>query len=379
MSIIKDTDYKHWLGDLKSRIRRCQIKAAVAVNNELLHLYWDLGRDIAVRQMDSVWGSGFFAQLSKDLKTEFQDMTGFSATNLKYCKRFYLFYSQARLIRSQTDSELPDENHQVGNGLPVPIRQQLVDELENSLVFQIPWGHHVAIFTKCKSVEEAMFYVRQTVENGWSRDVLGLQLKSQLYHRQGKAISNFAVTLPEPMSDLAQQTLKDPYVFDFFTMTAPYQERDIEEQIIRHLTRFMLELGKGFAFVGRQYHLEIADNDYYVDLLFYHIRLKCYIVVELKNTKFIPEYAGKLNFYLSAVDSLLKQEDDKPTIGILLCRDKNNIEAEFALRDIHKPIGVSEFSLIEQLPEDLKSSLPTAEEFEEELNRLQNEPAPGPN
>jgi predicted nuclease of restriction endonuclease-like (RecB) superfamily len=216
-------------------------------------------------------------------------------------------------------------------------------------------------------VEEALFYVSQTIENGWSRDTLGLQLKSNLYQRTGKTISNFKHTLPEPLSDLAQQTFKDPYIFDFMTMAKPYHEKDIEQQLTQHITKFLLELGKGFAFVGKQYHLEIAENDYYLDLLFYHIKLKCYVVIELKNTKFMPEYAGKLNFYLSAVDTLVKEVDDKPTIGIILCRDKNNIEAEFALRDMNKPMGVSEFNFTEILPEELKSSLPTIEELENEL------------
>jgi predicted nuclease of restriction endonuclease-like (RecB) superfamily len=237
-------------------------------------------------------------------------------------------------------------------------------------VAQIPWGHHILLFTKIKDKNEAHFYIQQTIENNWSRDALALQIKTDLYNRNGKAISNFKKTLPEPLSDLAQQTLKDPYIFDFMTLATGYKEKDIEKQLIQHITKFLLELGKGFAFVGQQFHIEIAENDYYIDLLFYHIKLKCYVVIELKNTKFIPEYAGKLNFYLSAVDTIVKGNDDKPTIGILLCRDKNNIEAEFALRDINKPMGVSEFQITEILPESLKSSLPTIEEIENEFKNL---------
>ena len=229
------------------------------------------------------------------------------------------------------------------------------------------------IFTKSKDQAEAQFYIQQTIENGWSRDMLALQLKTDLYKRAGKGISNFQKTLPTALSELAKQTLKDPYVFDFIALTQPYVEKDIENQLVKHITKFLLELGKGFAFVGQQYHLEIAENDYYLDLLFYHVRLKCYVVIELKNTKFIPEYAGKLNFYLSAVDTLVKQKEDNPTIGILLCRDKNNIEAEFSLRDINKPMGVSEFQIIETLPDNLKSSLPTIEEIENEFMKLDNE------
>ncbi|RZL40696.1 MAG: DUF1016 family protein, partial [Pedobacter sp.] len=245
------------------------------------------------------------------------------------------------------------------------ISQQLVDQLK-----KIPWGHNILIFTKSKNSSEAEFYILQTLENNWGRETLALQIKSQLFERQGKAITNFKDTLPDVMSELAQQTLKDPYNFDFVAMTNSMKERDLEHQLVAQISKFLLELGKGFAFVGQQYHLEIANNDYYLDLLFYHIKLKCYVVIELKNTKFIPEYTGKMNFYLSAVDTLLKQEEDKPTIGILLCRDKNNIEAEFALRDINKPIGVSEFTFTEILPEELKSSLPSVEELEKELKIL---------
>lgn len=235
------------------------------------------------------------------------------------------------------------------------------------LVAQIPWGHNILIFTKLKQLDAALFYIQKTIENNWSRDVLGLQIKSGLYDRQGRSITNFSNTLPEPFSDLAQQTLKDPYIFDFLQLTEGYKEKDIENQLVNHIKQFLLELGKGFAFVGQQYSIEIAEKDYYIDLLFYHIKLKCYVVIELKNTAFVPEYAGKLNFYLSAIDSLVKENDDKPTIGILLCREKNNIEVEFALRDIHKPMGVSELELTQILPDNLKSDLPTIEELENKL------------
>ena len=215
--------------------------------------------------------------------------------------------------------------------------------------------------------------MEQTLEQGWSRDVLALQLKSGLYARAGKAVTNFSRTLPSPQSDLAQQTLKDPYTFDFMAMTEPFNELDVERQLTLHITQFLLELGKGFAFIGRQYNLEVAGNDYYIDLLFYHVTLKCYVVVELKNRKFIPEYAGKLNFYLSAVDTLLKRSDDQPTIGLLLCRDKNNIEVEFALRDMNKPMGVSEYTLVETLPDNLRGAMPTVEEIECDLQQLQQQ------
>lgn len=231
-------------------------------------------------------------------------------------------------------------------------------------------------FYKSKRLSGTNFYLQKTLENGWSRDILGLQLKSNLFSSLGASITNFDLTIPEPFSDLAQQTLKDPYVFDFLTLGSKAKELDIEIQLTQHITQFLLELGNGFAFIGRQYHLVVGDSDYYIDLLFYHVKLKCYVVIELKNSKFIPEYTGKLNFYLSAVDSILKTEDDRPTIGILLCRDKNNVEAEFALRDINKPMGISEFTITEMLPDDLKSNFPTIEEIENELRNLDNDVTP---
>ncbi len=334
--------YKKWLEELKSKLRSVQIKAILAVNSHLIEFYWEVGKMIA--EKETVWGAKLIEQVAQDLKKDFADMKGLSRSNLYYAKQFYLFYESQ-------------------------IVQQAVGQFEKHSFAQIPWGHNIMIFTKSNDIQEAQFYIQQCLENHWSRDVLALQIKSKLYTRVGKAISNFKETLPNPLSELAQQTLKDPYIFDFLTMAKPYHEKDIENQLVKHITKFLLELGKGFAFIGQQYHIEIAGNDYYIDLLFYHVRLKCYVVIELKNTKFIPEYAGKLNFYLSAVDTLIKQADDKPTIGILLCRDKNNIEAEFALRDINKPMGVSEFEITEILPDELKSSLPTIEEIENEFQK----------
>ncbi|WP_421795501.1 PDDEXK nuclease domain-containing protein [Haliscomenobacter sp.] len=350
---IMQLEYKNWLSDLKSRIRSVQAKAAVAANTALIAFYWELGKMIA--EKEHTWGDKLIEQLAKDLKEEFPEMKGFSRSNLSYAKQFYKFY-QTPIVQQAVGQLQSPENQFI--------------EPPQQLATKIPWGHNILIFSKSKDVEEAYFYIRATLENGWSRDILALQLKSQLYARQGKAISNFRETLPDPLSDLAQQTLKDPYIFDFLTMTKPYHEKDIERQLVTHITKFLLELGKGFAFVGQQYHLQVGETDYYIDLLFYHIKLKCYVVIELKNTKFMPEYAGKLNFYLSAVDSLVKSEADQPTIGILLCRDKNNFETEFALRDINKPMGVSEFQLTEILPDELKSSLPSIEEIENELKKL---------
>ena len=339
MSSLAPDGYESWIGGLKQRIQSAQQRASLSVNRELVLLYWHIGCDILERQQAQGWGAKIVAQLAKDLTAAFPDMKGFSRRNLLYMRSFAEKWPDAEFVQQA--------------------------------VAQIPWGHNILIITKSDSVTEARFYIEQTLEQGWSRDVLALQLKSNLYARTGKAVTNFTRTLPSPQSDLAQQTLKDPYTFDFMAMTAPFNELDVERQLTQHITQFLLELGKGFAFIGRQYHLEVAGNDYYIDLLFYHVTLKCYVVVELKNRKFIPEYAGKLNFYLSAVDSLLKRDDDQPTIGLLLCRDKNNIEVEFALRDMNKPMGVSEYTLVEALPDNLKGSLPTVEEIENDLQQLQ--------
>jgi len=357
-------EYQEWLKIIKQRVSSARLRVALAASSELIAFYYELGAQIADREARTQWGSGFIDAFSKDLRQTFPEIGGLSSKNLRYCRAFFRFYC-APAIWQQVVAKLPD----------TPLIG--VDSDLAALLARIPWGHNIQIFTKCSSVAEASFYLGQTQEQGWSRDVLALQLKSNLYARTGKAVTNFARTLPLPQSDLAQQTLKDPYTFDFMAMTAPFNELDVERQLTQHITQFLLELGKGFAFIGRQYHLEVAGNDYYIDLLFYHVTLKCYVVVELKNRKFIPEYAGKLNFYLSAVDSLLKRDDDQPTIGLLLCRDKNNIEVEFALRDMNKPMGVSEYTLVEALPDNLKGALPTVEEIENDLQQLQQQTGDG--
>jgi predicted nuclease of restriction endonuclease-like (RecB) superfamily len=353
-------DYQNWLKTIKQKIHATRMKVALAANGELIALYYEIGAQIVDRESHAQWGSGFIDAFSHDLRAAFPDLGGFSSKNLRYCRAFFRFYCDPA-IWQQAVAKLRDAPWA---GTETEL---------SALLASIPWGHTIQIFTKCGSVAEARFYIDQTLEQGWSRDVLALQLKSNLYARAGKAVTNFARTLPSPQSDLAQQTLKDPYTFDFMAMTAPFNERDVERQLTQHITQFLLELGKGFAFIGRQYPLEVAGNDYFIDLLFYHVTLKCYVVVELKNRKFIPEYAGKLNFYLSAVDSLLKRADDQPTIGLLLCRDKNNIEVEFSLRDMNKPMGVSEYTLVEALPDNLKGALPTVEEIENDLQKLQQQ------
>jgi predicted nuclease of restriction endonuclease-like (RecB) superfamily len=340
MNKITDTDYKKWILELKSKIRSTQIKAAMAVNSALIEFYWDLGKMIAEKQ--TVWGSKLIEQIANDLKAEFPDMEGLSSSNLKYCRRFYLFY--------QT---------QIG--------QQPVDQFEKQLFTKIPWGHNILIFTKSKDILEAQFYIQKTIENGWSRDILSLQIKSELFSRQGKSITNFSRTLPTNDSDLANQLLKDPYNFDFLTLTESYRERELENALVDNITKFLLELGSGFAYVGRQVPMMVGDKEFFIDLLFYHLKLRAYVIIELKATSFIPEYAGKLSFYLSAANDLLKHPSDNPTIGLLVCKDKNDIVAEYALKNINQPIGVSEYQLTKLFPSDFESSLPSIEEIEKQL------------
>jgi len=327
--------YPVFLTELKERIQTAQVMAALSVNRELVLLYWQIGRDILLRQRDAGWGAKVIDRLSHDLRAAFPEMKGFSRTNLLYMRAF----AQA----------WPEE----------PFVQQLVG--------QIPWGHNVVLLDKIKDPTTREWYVRQTVQYGWSRNVLGLQIESRLFERQGSAPTNFARTLPAPQSDLAQQILKDPYAFDFLTLDKDAHERDLERGLLEHLRQFLLEMGAGFAFVGSQYHLRVGDSDFFLDLLFYHVRLHCYVVVDLKMGKFTPGDVGQLNFYLSAADDLLRTEGDGPTLGLLLCRTKDSTVAEYALRDVGKPLGIAEFRLGEALPESLRGTLPTIEELEAEL------------
>ncbi len=347
--IIRSADYSAFLKDVKQRIQSAQIKAAVRVNQELLTLYWDLGEQIIEKQRDAQWGDGFLEQMSYDLQAEFPGMKGFSYRNLKYMRQWVAFWQQA----------------------VAKITQQPVAQIGPQLVAQIPWGHNRLIISKIDDFNEALFYVRKTIENNWSRAVLTHQIESGLYQRDGKAITNFEATLPAPQSDLANQTLKDPYNFDFLMLRERHDERELEDALTDHLTRFLLELGAGFSFVGRQYRLEVGGDEFFADLLFYHVRLHCYVVVELKTDKFKPDFAGKLNFYISAVDNLLKADGNHPTIGILICKSKNDTVVEYSLKDVHKPIGVSEYQITKNLPNELKSSLPSIEEIEAEVGRIE--------
>ncbi|MEZ5584257.1 MAG: PDDEXK nuclease domain-containing protein [Candidatus Competibacteraceae bacterium] len=339
---ISQTDaYRDLIANLKSRIQSAQIKAAVTVNTQLITLYWDIGQQIAEKQRSSGWGDAVIEQIAQDLTREFKTMKGFSRRNLYRMKRFYAFYASQ-------------------------------DPFVPQAVAQIPWGHNDLIIQRVNERNKALWYVQKTLENGWSRSVLDHQIESQLYERQAEKprIDNFTERLPAPQSDLARQTLKDPYLFDFLNIGEEAHERELETALVDRITRFMLELGKGFAFVGRQYHLEVGGDDFYIDLLFYHLRLHCYVAVELKTGPFKPEYTGKLNFYLTALDEQVKMPEDSPSIGLILCRDRNNVVAEYALRDVNKPIGISRYALAATLPEELRASFPTVEEVEAELGKI---------
>lgn len=297
-------------------------------------------------QNKGTWGDAIIPKLSRDIINDLPEIKGFSERNIKFMSQFFKEYNSESEIRKQAVSQ--------------------IDEIKN-LAVQIPWGHNIVLMQKIKDLNIRSWYIQETIVNGWSRDVLSLMIKSNLFERQGKSVTNFEKTLLPEQSDLVKQTLKDPYIFDFLTLRNNFDERELELGLIKHIEKFLIELGKGFAFVGRQYHLEIADKDFYLDLLFYHLKLRCFVVIELKKGDFKPEYVGKMNFYCSAVDDLLKHSTDQPTIGLILCQTKDKIFAEYALRDINKPIGISEYELINSLPEDIKSSLPTIEEIEEEL------------
>lgn len=290
VGFVVDDEYKEWIKNIKDRIKHSQIKASVKVNYELLDLYWDIGRDIVAKQKNVKWGEAFIETMSRDLRKTFPNMSGFSVQNLKNIRYWYKFYNS-------------DEN-----GLQSVSQMELIEKLVKS----IPWGHNQRIMYKCKSIEEALFYVQRTVDNGWSRNVLEHQIDGGLYVRQGKAITNFQLKLPEPQSDLAEQTLKNPYNFDFLTLREKYDEKELEDALINQITQFLLELGTGFSYLGRQVHLLVGESDFYMDLLFYHVRLHCYVVVELKTEKFKPEFAGKLNFYVTAVNKQMKTGQDNP-------------------------------------------------------------------
>ena len=338
-------EYAQALADIKTKIQEAQIKASLAANKELLKLYWSIGEIISNKQQHDGWGASTVEQLATDIQKVFPGITGFSRANIFRMQAFFIAYEKIAQAARQIVEQLP--------------------------IFNIPWFHNVILIQKLKNNEERLWYAQKAIENGWSRSMLELWIESNLYRRQGKAITNFQAKLPKPHSDLANQSLKDPYLFDFLTLHKEHVEKEVEQGLIDHIQKFLLELGQGFAFVGRQVNLHIGDNDYYIDLLFYHLQLRCFVIVELKAREFKPEDTGQIGFYLSAVDDLMKKPEDKPTIGLILCKDKNSLTVEYALRGSSRAIGVASYQtkIVESLPKNLKGSLPTVEQIEAELEK----------
>ena len=336
-------EYSKFIKSLKAKIRSAQIKAAVVVNSELIKLYWEIGKEIVKKQEQEGWGSKALEKVAKDLQNEFPGIEGFSRSNIFRMKAFFIAYKKVA---------------------------QDVRQLESLPIFDIPWGHNILLVQKLKNNDERLWYASKTIEHGWSRSMLTIWIENDLYRREGNAITNFKTALPAHQSDLAEQTIKDPYIFNFLTLHKDHLESELEAGLVKHIQKFLIELGQGFSFVGQQYLVKAGEKNLYIDLLFYHLKLRCYIVVELKAGEFDSRDAGQMSAYLSAVDDQLKHTDDKPTIGIILCKTKDNVFVEYVLRNFNRPIGVAEFEVkvVEKLPKELKSSLPTVEEIEEELN-----------
>lgn len=330
------SNYDAFLSILKQRIRTAQVRAALVVNQELVLLYWQIGREILQRQQDEGWGTKVIERIAKDLKREFPEIKGFSRTNLLYMRAFASAY--------------PD------------------DQFVQQAAGQIPWFHNCVLLDRVKAPEQRVWYIQQTIQNGWSRAILEMQIESRLYERQGSAVTNFSQTLPKPQSDLAQQLIKDPYHFDFLTLSKEAQERDLERALVDRIRDFLLELGAGFSFVGSQYPIEVSGQEYRLDLLFYHLKLRCFVIIDLKMVEFQPEFSGKMNFYVSAVNAILRHPNDQPTIGIILCKSKNKTIAELALQGMTQPIGVSTHKIGKDVPEQLKGIMPMVEQLEMELD-----------
>jgi predicted nuclease of restriction endonuclease-like (RecB) superfamily len=347
-----DNEYSIWLTDLKKRVREAQVRAVVAVNSGLIMLYWQIGRDILERQEKHKWGSKIVDQLSKDLKREFPEMTGFSRSNLMYMRSFAEAWSDRAIVQAPLG--------------------------------QLTWYHQIGLLTNLKEPSERLWYAVEAVKNGWSRNVMVAQIDTQLHLRKGAAVTNFKTTLPAPQSELVQQTFKDPYIFDFLTIAHDAKERDVELGLIDHISKFMMELGKGFAYLGRQYPLQVGGQDYFLDLLFYNVNLHCFVVIDLKIDDFKPEYAGKMQFYLNVLDGAHKSPIGAPPIGIILCRGKNNVIVEYALKDSTKPLGVATYTVTQTPPPEIKAIMPTIEEFEREMDEAEalienlDESAPSP-
>jgi len=406
------------LSDVRQRIQTAQTRAVLAVNSELVRLYWDIGRLIDLRQKKEGWGAGVIPRLAAELKNELPELKGFSERNIKQMLAFYREYPNPEAILQPPVAKLGQQPAHQGvtpivpqpvaqlNATPIlpppvaklqqqaahqdvtPIVQPPVAQLSQHTAHQdvtpivpqpaaqwtdvplwdVPWAHHVVIMQKVRSVADRVWYMRQVISNGWSRNILSMQIDMRAHKRHGLVKSNFAQTLPPPQSDLVQQTLKDPYIFDFLTLEEPFHERELEAHLVRDVQQFLIELGQGFAFVGRQYRLDVGDEDFYIDLLFYHLRLRAFVVIDLKKGKFKPEYAGKLNFYCNVVNDRLKHPTDQPTIGLILCQERSRLLAEYSFAGISKPIGIATYQLTRALPKEIRSALPTVEELETELS-----------
>lgn len=340
-----DKDYASWIEELSQRYRRSQIKAATHVNSEMLQFYWSLGKDIVTLKAESRWGEKILKYVSADLQVKLPGIKGLSETSIGYAKRFYMLYNKHFTIHPQA-----------------------VGELQESAIWRIPWGHHRYIIDKFfNAPEKAMFFVKKTLENGWSRNILLNFMDTDLYERQGKAISNFKTSLPAPQSDLAQEMTKDPYKFDFLAMTEGYREKELKDALEINIRDFLLELGTGFAYMGREYRIVIGQTEKFIDMLFYNLNLRCYVVVEIKTGKFESEYIGQLGTYVAAANHILKKDMDNPTLGLLICKSKDNVLAQYALESSNQPIGISEYELSKLYPTNFKGTLPSIEDIENEL------------
>ena len=381
---LPNKDYQTLLNGLKEKIRQARVKAILSVNFYLIQVYWEIGNTIAQQQQAEGWGAKTVDTLSGDLKAEFADMKGLSPRNLRYMRDFATAYphfpfSQEPLPKLGDDAILQPTAAKLSKTKSPKIKNKILqpsaaklnstadDQFEQPLLAQIPWTHHTIILDKVKPIDERIFYIQKTVENGWSKNVLGLQIESGLYKRQGKAINNFTQTLPAADSDLAIQTFKSPYVLEFLTLSEAAKEKDVEKGLIEHLKKFMLELGRGFAYVGNQYNLDVEGDDYFLDLLFYNYHLHCFVVFELKIGEFKPEFAGKLNFYINTINGKIKGEGDKPTIGILLCKTPNETVVKYSLQGVDTPIGVADYKIAKALPKELKGEMPSIKELEKAL------------
>lgn len=375
-------DYFSRLAELKERIHKAQQRATLAVNHELILLYWQIGRDILARQAEQGWGAKVIERLSQDLRAAFPEMKGFSPRNVKYMRAFAEAWPEFGIGRQPAGQLEGGSIGQLGGGAIVqqPGAQLGLGEIVHQLgaqfelggivqarLAQVPWRHHCVLLDKLKTREERLWYASKAIQHNWSRNILTMQIESRLLERSGTAVTNFELTLPKPQSDLARESLKDPYRFDFLGLGEEAQEREIEHALVKHVTDFLLELGAGFAFVGRQVLLDVGGEEFFIDLLFYHLKLRCYVVIELKAGKFKPEHLGQLSFYLTAVDAQMKDPQDGPTIGLLLCKTKNKVVAEYALRGKEQPLGVAEYQLVESLPAEFQTSLPSIEQIEREL------------